>query len=153
MSTKNKGRRTPEDRMMGTDKEIRRLDDRQVLVSIKDTGSGIDSEIVPKLFSKFTTKSLKGTGLGLFISKSIVEAHGGKIWAENNDRCDGDYLHSRNDNEDRGGLKESGNERRGATFNFTLPLDDGPYMVRYKRRRRKMRHERKNLRKMNREEG
>ena len=129
MSTKNKGRRTPEDRMMGTDKEIRRLDDRQVLVSIKDTGSGIDSEIVPKLFSKFTTKSLKGTGLGLFISKSIVEAHGGKIWAENNDRCDGDYLHSRNDNEDRGGLKESGNERRGATFNFTLPLDDGPYMV------------------------
>ena len=130
MSTKNKGRRTPEDRMMGTDKEIRRLDHRQVLVSIKDTGSGIDSEIVPKLFSKFTTKSLKGTGLGLFISKSIVEAHGGKIWAENNDRCDGDYLHSRNDNEDRGGLKESGNERRGATFNFTLPLDDGPYMVR-----------------------
>ena len=129
MSTKNKGRRTPEDHMMGTDKEIRRLDDRQVLVSIKDTGSGIDSEIVPKLFSKFTTKSLKGTGLGLFISKSIVEAHGGKIWAENNDRCDGDYLHSRNDNEDRGGLKESGDERRGATFNFTLPLDDGPYMV------------------------
>jgi signal transduction histidine kinase len=129
MSTKNKDRRTPEDRMMGTDKEIRRLDVRQVLVSIKDTGSGIDSEIVPKLFSKFTTKSLKGTGLGLFISKSIVEAHGGKIWAENNDICDGDYLHSRNDNEDRGGLKKSGNERRGATFNFTLPLDDGPYMV------------------------
>ena len=129
MSTKNKDRRTPEDHMMRTDKEIRRFDDRQVLVSIKDTGSGIDSEIVPKLFSKFTTKSLKGTGLGLFISKSIVEAHGGKIWAENNDRCDGDYLHSRNDNEDRGGLKESGNERRGATFNFTLPLDDGPYMV------------------------
>jgi signal transduction histidine kinase len=124
MSTKNKGRRTPEDRMKGTDKEIRRLDDGQVLVSIKDTGSGIDSEIVPKLFSKFTTKSLKGTGLGLFISKSIVEAHGGKIWADNNDRCDGDYLHSRNDNEDLGGLKESGDERRGATFNFTLPLDD-----------------------------
>jgi signal transduction histidine kinase len=124
MSTKNKGRRTPEDRMMGTDKEILRLDDGQVLVSIKDTGSGIDSEIVPKLFSKFTTKSLKGTGLGLFISKSIVEAHGGKIWADNNDRCDGDYLHSRNDNEDLGGLKESGDERRGATFNFTLPLDD-----------------------------
>jgi signal transduction histidine kinase len=129
MSTKNKGRRTPEDRMMGTDKEILRLDDGQVLVSIKDTGSGIDSEIVPKLFSKFTTKSLKGTGLGLFISKSIVEAHGGKIWADNNDRCDGDYLHSRNDNEDLGGLKESGDERRGATFNFTLPLNDGYNMV------------------------
>jgi signal transduction histidine kinase len=58
-----------------------------------------------------------------------VEAHGGKIWAENNDSCDGDYLHSRNDNEDRRGLKESGNERRGATFNFTLPLNDGYYMV------------------------
>jgi signal transduction histidine kinase len=54
----------------------------QVLISIKDTGSGIDPEIVSKLFSKFTTKSLKGTGLGLFICKSIVEAHGGRIWAE-----------------------------------------------------------------------
>ena len=129
MRTKNKDRRTPEDHMIGTDKEIHRLDNGQVFVSIKDTGSGIDSEIVPKLFSKFTTKSLKGTGLGLYISKSIVEAHGGKIWAENNDSCDGDYLHSRNDNEDRRGLKESGNERRGATFNFTLPLNDGYYMV------------------------
>lgn len=129
MRTKNKDRQTPEDHMIGTDKEIRRLDNGQVLVSIKDTGSGIDSEIVPKLFSKFTTKSLKGTGLGLFISKSIVEAHGGKIWAENNDRCDGNHMYSRKDKEDRGGLKESGNERRGATFNFTLPLNGGPYMV------------------------
>lgn len=70
-STKNKDRRTPEDRMMGTNKETRRLDDRQVLVSIKDTGSGIDSQIVPKLFSKFTTKSLKGTGLGLLLAKVL----------------------------------------------------------------------------------
>jgi signal transduction histidine kinase len=56
----------------------------QVIVTVKDTGSGIDPEILPKLFSKFTTKSSLGTGLGLFISKNIIEAHGGRIWAENN---------------------------------------------------------------------
>ena len=55
-----------------------------MLVSIKDTGTGIDSELFPRLFSKFASKSFSGTGLGLFISKSIVEAHDGKIWAENN---------------------------------------------------------------------
>jgi signal transduction histidine kinase len=53
----------------------------EVVVSIKDTGIGIDSEILPKLFTKFATKSdIGGTGLGLFIAKSIVESHGGKIW-------------------------------------------------------------------------
>jgi two-component system sensor histidine kinase VicK len=75
-------------------------DNNQVFISIKDTGAGIDSEILPKLFTKFATRSYKGTGLGLFLSKSIVEAHGGKIWAENN------------------------NDERGATFTFTLPLSD-----------------------------
>jgi signal transduction histidine kinase len=70
-----------------------------IVIGIKDTGSGIDSEIMPKLFSKFASKSFSGTGLGLYISKSIVEAHGGKIWAENN--TDG----------------------KGATFSFSLPLD------------------------------
>jgi two-component system sensor histidine kinase VicK len=55
-----------------------------VVISMKDTGSGIDPEILPKLFTKFASKSYQGTGLGLFISKSIVEAHGGRIWAENN---------------------------------------------------------------------
>jgi two-component system, OmpR family, sensor histidine kinase VicK len=70
----------------------------QVIVSIKDEGSGIDPSIMPRLFTKFATKSDKGTGLGLYISKSIVEAHGGKIWAENN--TDG----------------------IGATFTFTLPI-------------------------------
>jgi two-component system, OmpR family, sensor histidine kinase VicK len=69
----------------------------QVIVSVKDTGIGIDSQILPRLFEKFVTKSDAGTGLGLFISKSIVEAHGGRIWAENNK--DG-----------------------GATFYFSLPL-------------------------------
>jgi signal transduction histidine kinase len=71
-----------------------------VIVSVKDTGGGIDPEIMPRLFTKFTSKSFKGTGLGLFISKSIIEAHGGKIWAENN--IDG----------------------KGATFSFSLPLFD-----------------------------
>ncbi len=72
--------------------------DGQLVVSVKDTGSGIDPEIMSRLFTKFTTKSQTGTGLGLFISKSIVEAHGGRIWAENN------------------------NDGKGATFTFRLPL-------------------------------
>ena len=79
--------------------------DNQVIVSVKDTGSGIDPEILPRLFSKFSTKSFEGTGLGLFISKNIVEAHGGKIWAENNDDDD---AYGQN----------------GATFYFMLPLTD-----------------------------
>jgi signal transduction histidine kinase len=61
---------------------IKKVD--QVIVSIKDTGPGIDPEIMPRLFSKFVTRSEKGTGLGLFISRSIITAHGGRIWAENN---------------------------------------------------------------------
>ena len=73
---------------------------KEVIVSIKDTGTGIDTDILPKLFTKFASKSEKGTGLGLYISKNIIEAHGGKIWAKNND--DGE---------------------RGATFSFSLPLD------------------------------
>jgi signal transduction histidine kinase len=71
--------------------------DNQTIVSVRDTGSGIAPEIQPALFTKFTTKSEKGTGLGLFIAKSIVETHGGEIWANNN--MDG----------------------MGATFTFTLP--------------------------------
>ncbi len=58
--------------------------DNQAYVKVRDNGSGIDEEILPRLFTKFATKSDKGTGLGLFVSKSIIEAHGGKIWAENN---------------------------------------------------------------------
>jgi signal transduction histidine kinase len=73
--------------------------DGQVVVSVKDTGPGIDSEIMPRLFTKFTSKSQTGTGLGLFISKSIIEAHGGRIWAENN------------------------KDRKGATVTFRLPLE------------------------------
>ena len=57
---------------------------QKVIVIVKDTGSGIDTEVVPKLFSKFAAKSDHRTGLGLFILKNIIEAHGGKIWAKNN---------------------------------------------------------------------
>jgi signal transduction histidine kinase len=55
-----------------------------VVVEVKDTGSGIDASILPRLFTKFATSSSEGIGLGLYISKGIVEAHGGRIWAENN---------------------------------------------------------------------
>jgi signal transduction histidine kinase len=71
---------------------------QEVIVAIKDNGTGIDPEIMPRLFTRFATKSETGTGLGLFISKSIIEVHGGRIWAENN--TDGD----------------------GATFTFSLPI-------------------------------
>jgi two-component system, OmpR family, sensor histidine kinase VicK len=59
-------------------------EDNEVIVRVRDSGSGIDREIFPRLFEKFASKSEKGTGLGLFISKNITEAHGGRIWAENN---------------------------------------------------------------------
>jgi len=72
--------------------------DGQAIVHVRDSGSGIAPEIYPKLFTKFATRSDKGTGLGLYVAKNIVEAHGGNIWAENN------------------------NDGKGATFTFTLPL-------------------------------
>lgn len=62
----------------------KKKEDKQITVSVKDSGEGIDSEIFPRLFSKFATRSDTGTGLGLFISKSIVQAHNGNMWAENN---------------------------------------------------------------------
>jgi signal transduction histidine kinase len=73
-----------------------------VVVRIKDTGSGIDMDILPRLFTKFSSKSFQGTGVGLYISKNIIEAHGGQIWAENN--------------------TEDG--KSGATFSFSLPFKD-----------------------------
>ncbi|MGC2574327.1 MAG: HAMP domain-containing sensor histidine kinase, partial [Candidatus Nitrosopolaris sp.] len=75
-------------------------DEKVVVVSVQDTGSGIDPEIYPRLFTKFSSKSFSGTGLGLFISKSIIEAHGGKIWTQNN----------------------NAHGKSGATFSFSLPL-------------------------------
>ena len=68
-----------------------------VVVKIKDNGTGIAANILPKLFTKFATTSSEGIGLGLYISKKIVEAHGGRIWAENNP------------------------DGKGATFAFSLP--------------------------------
>ena len=59
-------------------------ENKEIFITVKDTGIGISPEIMPRLFSKFATKSQRSTGLGLYISKSIIEAHGGKIWAENN---------------------------------------------------------------------
>jgi two-component system, OmpR family, sensor histidine kinase VicK len=78
----------------------RKEDNQHVIISVKDTGEGINPEILPILFSKYATKSFEGSGLGLglFICKSIVEAHGGKIWAENN------------------------SDGKGATFSFSLPI-------------------------------
>jgi signal transduction histidine kinase len=72
-------------------------DNEIIIVSVKDSGQGIDQSILPRLFTKFASKSHKGTGLGLFISKGIIEAHGGKIWCENNP------------------------DGRGAKFSFTFP--------------------------------
>jgi signal transduction histidine kinase len=77
-----------------------KLDGGLAIITIKDNGTGIDPEILPRLFEKFSSKSYQGTGLGLFICKSIVQAHGGKIWGENN--VDGGIA--------------------GATFTFNLPI-------------------------------
>jgi signal transduction histidine kinase len=70
----------------------------EAVICIRDTGRGIDPDMMPRLFTRFASKSFQGTGLGLFISKSIVETHGGRIWAENNE------------------------DGKGAAFYFTLPL-------------------------------
>jgi signal transduction histidine kinase len=75
---------TPEGRITVSMERMKDNDREFAVVSVKDTGPGIDSEILPRLFTKFATKSETGTGLGLYISKRIIEAHGGKIWAENN---------------------------------------------------------------------
>jgi signal transduction histidine kinase len=69
------------------------------VVEIKDTGTGINPEMLPRLFDKFATRSISGTGLGLYISKSIVDSHDGKIWAYNN------------------------KDGKGATFTFALPTN------------------------------
>ena len=73
---------------------------KEVIVSVADTGSGINSEIFSRLFSKFASKSFQGTGLGLFICKSIIQAHGGRIWAEDS---------------------SMNKDKIGATISFSLP--------------------------------
>lgn len=61
-----------------------KIDSVQVYVSVCDSGKDIPETILPKLFQKFFTDSSDGTGLGLYISKKLVEAMGGSIWAFNN---------------------------------------------------------------------
>lgn len=75
-------------------------DKNQLSVSVKDTGVGVHPQMIPRLFTKFASKSSGGTGLGLFISKSIIEAHGGNIWFQEN------------------------SSDRGSTFGFTIPLEE-----------------------------
>ena len=74
----------------------------EVIISVRDCGSGIDPAIRDRLFEKFATKSNSGTGLGLYLSKKIVEAHGGRIWATDN------------------------SDGRGTTFSFSIPNDIYP---------------------------
>jgi signal transduction histidine kinase len=85
------------------------IQDTQVIVKVKDTGTGIDPEILPQLFSTFGSKSFESTGLGLFITKNIVEAHDGKIWAEN--------------------ININTHREKAATFSFTLLTINGQQNV------------------------
>jgi signal transduction histidine kinase len=80
------------------EKNVNNKEAEEVTVAVRDTGEGIHHEILPRLFTKFATKSFTGTGLGLYISKNIIEAHRGRMWAQNNPN------------------------KQGATFTFTLPL-------------------------------
>ena len=73
-------------------------DNNEIAIMVKDPGVGIDNDVMPRLFTKFATRSDVGTGLGLYISKNIIEAHGGRMWAANNP------------------------DGKGATFGFSLPL-------------------------------
>jgi signal transduction histidine kinase len=75
------------------------LDGSNVLVSISDTGVGLFGHNLDKIFESFFTTKSRGTGMGLSISRSIIEAHGGQLWATNNDA-------------------------RGAIFYFTLPTEE-----------------------------
>ncbi len=76
------------------------VDEGKVIVTISDNGYGIHPDILPLLFTKYVKKSRGGAGLSLYISKKIIEAHSGEIWANNND------------------------DGKGATFGFSLPLED-----------------------------
>jgi signal transduction histidine kinase len=86
----------------------------EIIVSITDNGRGISADVAKKLFTKFVSGSNSGTGLGLYISKNIIEAHGGRIWARNND--DATTTATATDN------VENATTSTGATFSFALPV-------------------------------
>jgi signal transduction histidine kinase len=73
-----------------------RVENGHVLISVSDTGMGLPPQQADKIFNAFFTTKTHGTGMGLRISRSIVESHGGRLWATDN-------------------------SPRGATFQFTLP--------------------------------
>ena len=75
---------------------------KEIEVTISDPGHGIHPDDLPLLFTRFVKKSNRGTGLGLYVSKKIIEAHDGRIWAKNN---------------------QDGN---GVTFGFGLPVQNQP---------------------------
>lgn len=78
-----------------------RMENRgQILVSVQDSGIGLSTEVVARLFEPFFTTRTKGIGMGLAISRSIIEAHGGRLWA-------------------------APNGTQGSVFQFTLPAGDG----------------------------
>jgi signal transduction histidine kinase len=83
------------------------IKNNEMIMSVKDNGRGIAPEVLANLFIKFVSGSDSGTGLGLYISKNIIEAHGGRIWANNNDMIDGIVAA----------------ESTGATFSFSVPLN------------------------------
>jgi signal transduction histidine kinase len=82
--------------------------DDEIIVSITDNGQGIPPDVAQNLFTKFVSGSDSGTGLGLYISKNIIEAHGGRIWAINNDPAAADEM--------------AAISSTGATFSFALPV-------------------------------
>jgi signal transduction histidine kinase len=103
----------------GSNEGKRPLDDgtesnRCVLVSVQDSGIGINSHIKNQLFEKFATKSRQGTGLGLYLSKKIIELHGGKIWYEDPS--------GRYGNANDAVMDMASSKKTGATFRFAIPM-------------------------------
>jgi signal transduction histidine kinase len=80
---------------------LKKTDDGQLLVCVSDSGIGLRPEDTERIFDAFFTTKAQGTGMGLSISRRIIESHGGRLWA-------------------------SANEGSGATFQFTLPAEPMP---------------------------
>jgi two-component system sensor kinase FixL len=92
------------DALEGSSRQVRQVDvtahlngGRMVEIAVSDTGQGIPGDVLPRVFDPFYTTKPAGMGIGLSVSRTIIEAHGGRIWAEND-------------------------PRGGAIFRFALPL-------------------------------